>query len=31
VRDSASMPRDTPYGSYPSSAGYPPTSYRDMR
>ena len=31
VRDSASIPRDTTYGSYPSSAGYPPTSYRDMR
>lgn len=30
-RDATTMPRETPYGSYPSSAGYPPSSYRDMR
>ncbi|KAL6248065.1 hypothetical protein RBB50_005413 [Rhinocladiella similis] len=31
VRDPNSIPRDTAYGSYPSSAGYPPSSYREMR
>lgn len=31
VRDANSVPRDAAYGSYPSSAGYPPSSYRELR
>ncbi|KIW14077.1 hypothetical protein PV08_06858 [Exophiala spinifera] len=32
ARDPNSIPRDPPsYGPYPSSAGYPPSSYREMR
>lgn len=31
IRESSSIPRDPAYGSYPSTAAYPPNSYRDMR
>ncbi|KAK5068622.1 hypothetical protein LTR69_000742 [Exophiala sideris] len=30
-RDATTVPRETQYGSYPSSAGYPPSAYRDGR